>query len=197
MFRHMCQAMSHHRRHFRDVWVLTEVKALEMCTIDATRALGVEADLGLLQVGKRADIVLVNARKAHRYPPVLTVMRLTLSAKAVDADSVIVVGQPRMRHRAHPHLDADEIPDAATREAGLAFTRAGIDPARRIEGPVCDETGNATPPPSARREADPCPRPECPLTACRNGLPGLCRIAAWFVRDTACHLFVTLRRKGG
>lgn len=58
----MCQAMSHHRRHFRDVWVLTEVKALEMCTIDATRALGVEADLGLLQVGKRADIVLVNAR---------------------------------------------------------------------------------------------------------------------------------------
>lgn len=62
MFRHMCQATSHHRRHFRDASVLTEVKGLEMCTIDATRALGVEADLGLLQVGKRADIVLVNAR---------------------------------------------------------------------------------------------------------------------------------------
>src|SRR5690606_11150031 len=45
MFRHMAHAMHYHRRHFRDPAVLPEGKALELCTIDAARALGLKHEI--------------------------------------------------------------------------------------------------------------------------------------------------------
>ena len=46
MFRHMFQCMHYHRRHFRDSGVLPHGKLLEMVTIDAARALGLEREIG-------------------------------------------------------------------------------------------------------------------------------------------------------
>ncbi len=134
MFRHMAQAMHYHRRHFRDAAILPEGKVLEMCTIDAARALGLDRDIGSLEVGKKADIVLVNARRAHLYPPVMPVLRLTHFANAADVDTVIVDGRVLMQGRVHPHLDEGEILDEAAAEAGAAFSRAGFGPAHRREG---------------------------------------------------------------
>lgn len=61
--------MHYHRRHFRDPAYMPPCKVLEMATIDAARALGLEAELGSLEPGKRADIVLVDMRKPHLWPP--------------------------------------------------------------------------------------------------------------------------------
>ena len=57
-----------HRSHFKDADVLTAGKALEMITIDAARALGLDTELGSLEEGKKADVVLINAQKPHLYP---------------------------------------------------------------------------------------------------------------------------------
>jgi len=55
MFRHMWQAMHYHRRRFRDASILPPGKALNMITIDAARALGLEAELGSLESGRRGE----------------------------------------------------------------------------------------------------------------------------------------------
>lgn len=43
-------------------------KVLEMGTIDAARALGLDHVSGSLEAGKRADLILVDLRKPHLYP---------------------------------------------------------------------------------------------------------------------------------
>ena len=65
MFRHMAHCMHYHRRHFRDAAWMPPGKVLEMTTIGAARALGLDAQLGSLEAGKKADIVLVDMRKPH------------------------------------------------------------------------------------------------------------------------------------
>ena len=69
MLRHMAQCMHYHRRHFRDPSHMPPGKVLEIETIDAAHALGAQDDLGSLEAGKKADIVLVDMRKPHLWPP--------------------------------------------------------------------------------------------------------------------------------
>ena len=68
MFRHMQQCMHYHRTFFNDPSWLPPGKVLEMCTIDAAKALGMEKEIGSLEVGKKADIVLLDLRRPHLYP---------------------------------------------------------------------------------------------------------------------------------
>lgn len=131
MFRHMAQAMHYHRRHFRDAAVLPEGKALEMCTIDAARALGLERELGSLEVGKKADIVLLDGRKAHLWPPVMVLNRVTHFANAADVDTVVVNGRVLMEARQVRHLDAGAILDEAQAMADAMFAAIGRPDARQ------------------------------------------------------------------
>jgi 5-methylthioadenosine/S-adenosylhomocysteine deaminase len=126
MFRHMAQCMHYHRRHFRDPAYLPPGKTLEMATIDAARALGLDADLGSLEAGKKADIVLVDMRKPHLYPPTMPVTKIVHFANAADVDTVIVDGRVLMRGRKVGHLDEPAILANAAREAEVAFKRAGL-----------------------------------------------------------------------
>jgi 5-methylthioadenosine/S-adenosylhomocysteine deaminase len=130
MFRHMAQAMHYHRRHFRDPAVLPEGKTLELCTIDAARALGLAQEIGSLEAGKKADIILLDGRKPHLWPPVMVLNRITHFANAADVDSVIVDGRILMEQRVVPHLALSDILDAAEAEATRVFRATGHDGAR-------------------------------------------------------------------
>ncbi|WP_281406146.1 amidohydrolase family protein [Mesorhizobium sp. B2-3-11] len=57
-------------RRFRDDSVLPPAKLLEMATMGGARALSMESEIGSLEPGKRADIILVNMRQPHLWPPV-------------------------------------------------------------------------------------------------------------------------------
>lgn len=125
MFRHMAQAMHYHRRHFRDPAVLPDGKTLELCTIDAARALGLDDQIGSLEVGKRADIIFLDGHKPHLWPPVMPLNRVTHFANAGDVDTVLVDGRVLMENRKTPHLDHAEILSEAAAEADKAFKAAG------------------------------------------------------------------------
>jgi cytosine/adenosine deaminase-related metal-dependent hydrolase len=101
-------------------------KVLEMVTIDAARALGLDDVLGSLETGKKADIVLVDIRKPHLYPPNMPVTRLAHFANAADVDTVIVDGAVLLRGRRPVAVDEQEILDAATTELALALERTGL-----------------------------------------------------------------------
>ncbi|MGJ8556917.1 MAG: amidohydrolase family protein [Sulfitobacter geojensis] len=122
MFRHMAQAMHYHRRHFQDAAVLPEGKTLELCTIDAARALGVDDQIGSIEVGKRADIILIDGRKPHLWPPVMPLNRITHFANAADVDTVLVDGRVLMENRKVPHLKLEGILADAEKAANRAFS---------------------------------------------------------------------------
>ncbi len=126
MFRHMFQAMHYHRRHFRDPRVLPPGKALEMITCDAARALGLEEEIGSLEAGKRADIILVDLRKPHLSPAMMPLFRLVCFAVGSDVDTVLVEGRVVMAGRRVLTVEEDAVMEAAGREIRAVLDRTGL-----------------------------------------------------------------------
>ncbi|HSX74920.1 MAG TPA: amidohydrolase family protein [Shinella sp.] len=125
MFRNMFQAHRYHARHFCDDTVLPPLQLLEMATIEGARALCMEDEIGSLEVGKRADILLIDMRQPHLWPPVDPVQRLARFANGADVDTTIVGGRVLMRGRKLLHADESAILDRAERAFHLAMRRAG------------------------------------------------------------------------
>lgn len=109
MFRNMFQAHRYHARHFRDDVVLPPVQLLEMATIEGARALSMEDEVGSIEPGKRADIILVNMRQPHLWPPVHPVQRLARFANGADVDTTVVGGRVLMRGRKLVSMDENAI----------------------------------------------------------------------------------------
>ena len=126
MFRNMFQAHRYHARHFRDDAVLPPLDLLEMATIEGARALSMEDEIGSLETGKRADILLVNMRQPHLWPPVDPMQRLARFANGADVDTTIVGGRVLMRGRKLVGQDEDAILDRAEKAFRLAMQRAGL-----------------------------------------------------------------------
>jgi cytosine/adenosine deaminase-related metal-dependent hydrolase len=126
MFRHMFQCMRYHRRHYRDAKILPPGKILEMCTIDGARAFRLDDQLGSLEVGKKADLIMVDMNKPHFYPLNMYVDKLTYFANGNDVDTVIVNGEILMQGREVKTMNEQEILDNAQEQIKLALER--IDP---------------------------------------------------------------------
>ncbi len=124
MFRHMFQATRYHRRHYRNERVLPPGKVLEMATIDSAKAFGVEDELGSLEAGKKADVILLDLRKPHLYPPNMPVDRVVYYANGNDVDTVIVDGKVLMENREVLSVDEDWILDYARSEIEGAVGRS-------------------------------------------------------------------------
>ncbi len=126
MFRHMFQCMHYHRRHFRDAGVLPHGKVLEMVTIDAARALGLEADIGSLEVGKKADIILVDLFKPHMMPLNMPVYRVTAFASGADVCTTIVDGRILMEDGKVTTVDETEVMELAQVATDRMLERTGL-----------------------------------------------------------------------
>jgi 5-methylthioadenosine/S-adenosylhomocysteine deaminase len=92
LFRHIFYSMRYHRHHFRDPSYLPPGKALEMITIDAAKALGVDEELGSLEVGKKADLILIDTQKPHLTPMLMPVHQIANFANGNDVQMVVVDG---------------------------------------------------------------------------------------------------------
>ncbi len=77
-----------------DVRSLPEFRALEMATLGGARALGLDADIGSLEVGKQADLVAVNLGAARFQPVYDPVSPLIHNAAGSAVSHVWVAGRP-------------------------------------------------------------------------------------------------------
>jgi cytosine/adenosine deaminase-related metal-dependent hydrolase len=126
MFRHMFQAMRYHRFHARDPKVLPAGKVLEMVTVDAAKALGLEREIGSLEPGKKADLILVDASRPHMMPAHMPLYRIAYFANGNDVRTVIVNGRVLMRDRRLLTVNEDSVVANAQREADAAIRRTGL-----------------------------------------------------------------------
>lgn len=127
MFRHMFQAMRYHRFHWRDTKVLPPGKVLEMVTVDAARALGMEKEIGSLEVGKKADVILIDWFRPHLVPMNMPLYRVAYFANGNDVSTVLVNGRVLMRDRRVLSVNEEEVLTMAQREAEAAIRRSGLE----------------------------------------------------------------------
>jgi 5-methylthioadenosine/S-adenosylhomocysteine deaminase len=106
--------------------VLPAARALRMATIDGARALGLENEIGSIEAGKRADVIVVDLNESHSAPATDAVSALVYSANASDVRASVIDGQIVMRERKLMTLNEAMVIEGANREAEALFARAGI-----------------------------------------------------------------------
>jgi cytosine/adenosine deaminase-related metal-dependent hydrolase len=108
------------------VTTLPAARALRLATIDGARALGLDALVGSLEVGKRADLVVVRLDGAHVEPGGDVFSRLVYACGARDVVHVMVDGHAVVKNREHQRLDAEAVKARARVQARKLAARAGL-----------------------------------------------------------------------
>jgi 5-methylthioadenosine/S-adenosylhomocysteine deaminase len=101
-------------------------RALRMATIDGARALGLGDEVGSLEVGKRADVIIVDLRALHLNPINDVASALVYSAGSSDVTATIIDGRVLMRDRELLTLNEQAVIEDARREARDLTKRAGL-----------------------------------------------------------------------
>jgi 5-methylthioadenosine/S-adenosylhomocysteine deaminase len=115
--------------HHQNAGVIKPYQVLKMATSGGAKALGLDSLCGTIEVGKRADLILVNIDTVHHQPVNDIFSQIVHCAKASDVQTVIVDGEIVMRDRQLTQLDDKKIlADAIAanrnlieRVSGLAF----------------------------------------------------------------------------
>ncbi len=95
--------------HHQDAGVIEPYAVLRMATIGGAKALGLPSVCGTIEVGKRADLILVNLDTIHNQPVNDVFSQMVHCAKASDVQTVIVNGDVLMKDRALTRLDEKKV----------------------------------------------------------------------------------------
>jgi len=127
MFREMRTAVIMQRNRWGNPLYPTAAEALEMATINGARAIMADDQVGSLQVGKRADIILVDTRKPHLTPVHDPVSAVVWAANGADVDTVLVDGRILMQGRRVMTLDEGQILREAEARKDHILRQAGVE----------------------------------------------------------------------
>jgi 5-methylthioadenosine/S-adenosylhomocysteine deaminase len=126
MFTEM-RSMALLQKAMRGPEVLPAKQALRIATIGGARALGLENQIGTLEIGKRADATVVDLNSLHSTPcPRDLVSAVVYSVQSSDVRSVVIDGQVVMRDRELLTIDERSVVRDAAQEAVELIKRAGI-----------------------------------------------------------------------
>jgi 5-methylthioadenosine/S-adenosylhomocysteine deaminase len=92
-----------------DPTALTANQVIRMATIDGAKALGLENEIGSIEPGKKADIIIIDLKKPHMIPIHDPVAGLVYSASGHDVETSIIDGKIIMENRVIKGLNEIEI----------------------------------------------------------------------------------------
>jgi 5-methylthioadenosine/S-adenosylhomocysteine deaminase len=116
----------HNVKHL-DPTIMPPERCLEMATINASRALGFESELGSLEPGKLADIAIFGLRTAHAAVAHNPISSLVYSAKGTDVHTLLVDGQVVIdAGELKTFKDEARVIDAATQRGKEIVRKAGL-----------------------------------------------------------------------
>ncbi|MBI2836053.1 MAG: 5'-deoxyadenosine deaminase [Acidobacteria bacterium] len=99
---------------------------VSMATRHGARALGLEQDIGSIEVGKRADLVLVDRSRPHLSGGADPYSTIVYAARGGDVRTTIVDGEVLVHDFALTRMDAREIAEEARTEGRALAARAGV-----------------------------------------------------------------------
>ncbi len=108
MFEEMHLAGIIHKAVNDSAVVINAHEVLKMATVNGARALGLK-NIGKIEEGYTADIVLIDTDKPHFYPRHSMLSNIVYSAQGSDVDTVIVNGEVLLKGGEYTKLDFEKI----------------------------------------------------------------------------------------
>ena len=106
---------------------LPAAQVLELATLGGARALGLEAEIGSVEVGKRADMIVLDLDGPHAQPDEADLIsRIVYSARAADVRHVVVDGRVVVKDGALKTAKIEEIRRAANTQARRLRRAVGV-----------------------------------------------------------------------
>jgi 5-methylthioadenosine/S-adenosylhomocysteine deaminase len=93
----------------KDPTILNAKEALELATIRGAKAIHLDQEIGSLEAGKRADLIIVGMTSEHQTPLYNVYSHLVYATKASDVETVIINGKLVMQNRRVLTLDERSI----------------------------------------------------------------------------------------
>jgi len=109
MFEVMKIAALLHKGVGKNPTLLPAEKVLQMATIEGAKALLWEKNIGSIEVGKDADLAIIDFKKPHLRPVYNEISHIVYSAKAADVDTVLVKGKVIVENRRVTTVNVDNI----------------------------------------------------------------------------------------
>jgi 5-methylthioadenosine/S-adenosylhomocysteine deaminase len=126
MWEEMDTAAKLHKVFNRDPKVVSAEEAFEMATIRGARALHMEKEIGSIENGKRADLVIVDLDALNETPFYNIYSDLVYAAKAADVRTVIIEGRVVMRNDRLLTLNEQAIKSEARRFRERIIKSVGV-----------------------------------------------------------------------
>jgi cytosine/adenosine deaminase-related metal-dependent hydrolase len=127
MFREMRMASYIHKGRLLDPKIMDSETVLEMATINGARVMGLEDEIGSLEAGKKADLIILDTSKPHLTPRPDPVSTCVCAVNGSDVDTVVIDGKIIMEDRKVLTLDEEGIVNKARVSAQDVFRRAGVE----------------------------------------------------------------------
>jgi len=108
---------------YRDSTVLPAHQALEMAIRDGAKVLGIENIVGTLELGKKADLIIIDLKKPHLLPVHDIYANLVYSTTGSDVDTAMVNGKILMENRQVTVTDEEKILEKAQKTAQNLLVR--------------------------------------------------------------------------
>ena len=109
LFGEMDMAAKLHKVNNLDPTVMNAQTLVKMATIDGAKVLGLEKSTGSLEVGKRADLIVIDTNKPHLVPMYNPYSHLVYAASGHDVKHSIIDGNLVMEDRRLLTLDVEDI----------------------------------------------------------------------------------------
>jgi len=104
---------------------LPALTVLRMATIDGARALGLGDEIGSIETGKRADLILLNLDRLHLTPCPDVVSTIVYAAQSSDVETVLIDGRVLLHDGRLTMMDEREVMQTARAEAAQIFSTVG------------------------------------------------------------------------
>jgi len=126
MVREMKLAAVLQKARLLDPRAMPATTVLKMATVNGAKALGMEREIGSIEAGKRADLVLIDLKKPHLVPYTDIISNVVYSAMGSDVDTVLADGRVILRQGRALTLDEERIVSEAQERQDELFRRSGI-----------------------------------------------------------------------
>ena len=100
--------------------------AIEMATINGARAIGMDHEIGSLEIDKKADLIIITMKRPEWYPLYSEVQNLVYSASGDSVETVFIDGKIIMEDRQVKTVDEEEILEKCQECAVGILERSGV-----------------------------------------------------------------------